>query len=111
MKKRSLLITLTLLLFGLSLFASAQEIIVIGGAKYAIHDVVKGETLYSLARRYGVTVDDIKGANKALADGLKAGTRIKIPVAGEAKSQSAFNQESARRAPLTRLPSAKHYTR
>ena len=95
MKKRSLLITLTLLLFGLSLFASAQEIIVIGGAKYAIHDVVKGETLYSLARRYGVTVDDIKGANKALADGLKAGTRIKIPVAGEAKSQSAFNQKSA----------------
>ena len=89
MKKRSLLITLTLLLFGLSLFASAQEIIVIGGAKYAIHDVVKGETLYSLARRYGVTIDDIKGANDVLADGLKAGQRIKIPV--EVKEQPAMD--------------------
>ena len=82
---------LTLLLFGAVSGISAQEIVVIGGAKYTIHDVVKGETLYSLARQYGVTVDDIKGANKALADGLKAGTRIKIPVAVEVKVQPASN--------------------
>ena len=80
---------LILLLFGAVSELSAQEIVVIGGAKYAIHDVVKGETLYSLARRYGVTVDDIKGANKTLADGLKAGTRIKIPVVEEQKRQPA----------------------
>ena len=71
---------LTLLFVGAVSSMSAQEIVVIDGAKYAIHDVVKGETLYSLARRYGVTVDEIKGANAALAGGLKAGQRIKIPV-------------------------------
>ena len=79
MKIRSWLITLTLLLVCTVSMSSAQEIVVIGGAKYTIHDVVKGETLYSLARRYGVTVDEIKGANAALAEGLKAGQRIKIP--------------------------------
>ncbi|MBR2859123.1 MAG: LysM peptidoglycan-binding domain-containing protein [Alistipes sp.] len=74
---------LTLLFVGAVSSMSAQEIVVIDGAKYAIHDVAKGETLYSLARRYGVTVDEIKGANAALAGGLKAGQRIKIPVKAE----------------------------
>ena len=78
MKIRSWLLTLLLICAVSSM--SAREIVVIDGAKYAIHDVVKGETLYSLARRYGVTVDEIKGANAALAEGLKAGQRIKIPV-------------------------------
>ena len=82
MKIRCRLITLTLLLFGAVSMLSAQEIVVIGGAKYSIHDVAKGETLYSLARHYGVTVDAIKRVNPSLADGLKAGQRIKIPVNG-----------------------------
>lgn len=86
MKIRCWLITLTLLLVGAVSSVSAQDVVVIGGVKYAIHDVVKGETLYSLARKYGVTVDDIKGANKALADGLKAGQRIKIPVKADVKA-------------------------
>ena len=80
MKNRSLLITLTFILLGAITAVSAQEIIVVGGVKYAVHDVVKGETLYSLARHYGVTVDDIKSANAILSEGLKAGQRIKIPV-------------------------------
>lgn len=79
MKIRSLLITLTFALCSSAFVGLAQEIVVIGGVKYAIHDVAKGETLYSLARRYGTTVDEIVGANEVLADGLKAGQRIKIP--------------------------------
>ena len=77
MKIRCLLLTLLLVCAVSSI--SAQEIVVIGGAKYAIHDVAKGETLYSLARKYGTTVDDIVKANEVLAEGLKAGQRIKIP--------------------------------
>ena len=80
MKIRSFIITLALFVFGAVSAVSAEEIVVIGGAKYTIHDVVKGETLYSLARHYGVTVDDIKGANAVLTEGIKAGQRIKIPV-------------------------------
>ncbi|MBE6194654.1 MAG: LysM peptidoglycan-binding domain-containing protein [Rikenellaceae bacterium] len=79
MKIRSFIVTLASILLGAVFAVSAQEIVVIGGAKYTIHDVAKGETLYSLAKQYGVTVDDIKAANASLVDGLKAGTRIKIP--------------------------------
>ena len=79
MKIRSLFTTLTLLLLCTTLSVSAQEVVIIGGVKYTIHDVVKGDTLYSLARKYGTTVDDIVAANSALRDGLKAGVRIKIP--------------------------------
>ena len=49
MKIRSWLLTLLLICAVSSM--SAQEIVVIDGAKYSIHDVAKGETLYSLARR------------------------------------------------------------
>ena len=83
MKIRSFLITLAFILFGAVCAVSAQDIIVVGGVKYFVHDVVKGETLYSLAKRYGVTVDDIVSVNATLADGLKAGQRIKIPVQSE----------------------------
>ena len=87
MKIRSLLTTLALTLATSTTAIFAQEIVVIGGTKYAIHDVAKGETLYSLARQYGVTVDDIKEANEVLVKGLKAGQRIKIPFS--AKLQNA----------------------
>lgn len=80
MKIRKLLFLLALVLLSTLTEALAQEVVVIGGAKYTIHNVVKGETLYSLARHYGVTVDDIKRSNKVLANGLKAGQRIKIPM-------------------------------
>ena len=85
MKIRTLLTTLAFSLC-LPLASLAQEIIVVGGVKYAVHDVAKGETLYSLARRYGTTVDEIVGANDILAEGLKAGQRIKIPYHAEEKS-------------------------
>lgn len=43
------------------------------------HKVVKGDTLYSLARRYGVTVDAIKKANNLADSSLRIGQRLKIP--------------------------------
>lgn len=82
MKIRSLLTTFILLALTAITSVSAQEMVVIGGVKYIIHDVVKGETLYSLAKRYGVTVDDIKRDNSSLVNGLKAGQRIKIAANG-----------------------------
>lgn len=89
MKIRSFLITLAFILFGAVCAVSAQDIVVVGGVKYFVHDVVRGETLYSLAKRYGVTVDDIVSVNAILADGLKAGQRIKIPVQSEVAENSA----------------------
>lgn len=94
MKIRSFLITLTLAFATATFDASAEELVVIGGVKYTIHDVAKGETLYSLSRKYGVTVDEIKSVNDILAAGLKAGQRIKIPVAKA--EEPAVEQKSVR---------------
>ena len=78
MKIRSLLIALVTV--GAVAMASAQDVVVVNGAKYTIHDVQRGETLYELSRRYGVTIEEITSANQVLSEGLKVGQRIKIPV-------------------------------
>ena len=74
MKIRSLLIALVSV--GAVAMASAQDVVVVNGVKYAIHDVQRGETLYALSRRYGVTIEEITSANQVLSEGLKVGQRI-----------------------------------
>lgn len=86
MKKSTIVIALLFALLVWVGMASAQEIVVVNGVKYRVHDVVKGETLYSLSRQYGVTVDEIIAANESLANGLKADTRIRIPLKGETQA-------------------------
>ena len=48
-------------------------------SEYSVHPVVSGETLYSLEQRYGVSHDDMLKFNPLLANGLKAGMKLKIP--------------------------------
>ena len=63
-------------------FATAQssaQVVYIDGAKYTIHTVVKGDTLYSLAKSHAVSIGDIAEANPILSEGLKIGQVIKIP--------------------------------
>lgn len=43
------------------------------------HRVAKGDTLFGLAKKYGVTVDQIKQANSMSDSGLKIGQKITIP--------------------------------
>ncbi|HEU4881689.1 MAG TPA: LysM peptidoglycan-binding domain-containing protein [Longimicrobium sp.] len=45
------------------------------------HVVQAGETLFGIARRYGVTVDAIRRANQMETDQVRAGQRIVIPPA------------------------------
>jgi LysM repeat protein len=47
-----------------------------------IHKVEAKETLFGIAKKYNVSVDDIKRANPELIDGLKEGMEISIPVKG-----------------------------
>lgn len=50
------------------------------GEKYFVmHKVIAGQTLYSLSRRYGTSVTDIKNKNAELANGLQVGQTILIP--------------------------------
>lgn len=50
-------------------------------ANFRTHKVARRETLYSLAKEYGVEVDDIKRYNKHLySEELQTGEEIRIPV-------------------------------
>ncbi|MDR2079415.1 MAG: LysM peptidoglycan-binding domain-containing M23 family metallopeptidase [Treponema sp.] len=56
-----------------------------GAPAYTEHRVVQGETLYSLARRYGLTLQALRELNGlSAAYVLKAGDRLRVP-AGEAR--------------------------
>jgi membrane-bound lytic murein transglycosylase D len=47
------------------------------------HTVRKGETLYRIATRYGLSVDDLKRANRIGRDGsLRVGQRLSLPESG-----------------------------
>ena len=66
------------------------------------HVVKKGETLYSIAEQYKVSVDDLKKTNHISRRGLKAGQEITIngagvsgPVAAVADKSAKKKQESA----------------
>lgn len=66
----------------------AIEIPVEGGDSLVPHTVAPKETLYSLSKQYGVSIDELIKANPALVDGLKAGQVIYIPVKGSTRSAS-----------------------
>lgn len=53
------------------------------------HVVVKGETLYSIARKYGTTVASIKGRNKFSSDTIHVGDSIRVLAGEREKAQSA----------------------
>ena len=75
--------TLALILTAAAFAVQAEttdRIVYINSTRHTIHNVAKGETLYSLARHYGVKIEELVAANPELADGLKAGQRLSIPL-------------------------------
>ena len=57
----------------------SAEKVVSGGKTYYMHEVQKGQTLYSIAKAYKVTILDIDRENVIPAGGLQAGQMLKIP--------------------------------
>jgi LysM repeat protein len=48
----------------------------IPGAVY--HDVVKGDTLFSISRKYGTTIDRIKALNNMTSDAIQLGQQLRV---------------------------------
>lgn len=48
-------------------------------AKPRVHKVVKGDTLYSLSKKYGVSIDALKEANGMTSSNISLGQRLTIP--------------------------------
>jgi LysM repeat protein len=52
---------------------------IINGKRFIIHQVVAGETLYGISKRYGVTLDQLLDVNAGADSGLEIGTMLKVP--------------------------------
>lgn len=65
----------------------SKVIVFISGKKYYIHTVTQGNTLYSIAKAYGVSEQEIKEHNPNLTAGLKIGQTIKVPVTEKSQAQ------------------------
>ena len=78
--------TLLTIAWGLSALAGGKSgtIVYINGAKYYIHTVQAGETLYGLSKTYGVDERVILENNPSIARGLQADANIRIPYVAEA---------------------------
>lgn len=65
-----------------------------------IHTVAQGETLYGLAKRYGVTVDELIAANPGADNGIKVGQQLHVPSSAvvESSGTTADASEQVRRA-------------
>lgn len=61
-----------------------------------IHEVQKGETLYSISRSYGVTVDSVKKLNGFSENDIKIGQKIKIPENDKTSSQNSSSSASSK---------------
>lgn len=66
------------------------------------HTVVKGETLYSISKKYDVTVEEIEKVNPILASGLKTNMELLIPVHIARIDQSNLREEENRAQQLLR---------
>ncbi|MFC5269883.1 LysM peptidoglycan-binding domain-containing protein [Adhaeribacter terreus] len=72
---------------GLSLLTISSPLLTQAGAgkmvqtdpKYITHKVVAGETLYSLSRKYGISVSEITKLNPEVKAGLKVGQTLRFP--------------------------------
>lgn len=76
----------------------SQTIVYINGAKYYIHTVRTGDTLFSLARTYGVSEQTILANNPALeGDRLNIAANIKIPCVVERRSDEFKSERKLRK--------------
>lgn len=82
--------------------------ITLNGAYYYLFTPKKGQTLYSVAKAYGVSVDDINSANILVKDnGLKVGQDIKIPAKKSAPVTTTLTTTPPAIKPPTVQPTAK----
>jgi len=72
----------------------SKEVTKVDGESFYVHRVEKGQTLYSIAKAYGIGVDQIIKYNADASNGLSIGQTLKIP-RNEAFSQIGTNEPIA----------------
>lgn len=87
MKRFCMLLTAAILVaLQAAAVGKSTTVVFINGAKYYVHTVAAGDTLYALAKTYGVTEQQIIDSNSGLnAATLKIDQTVKIPFVDEQK--------------------------
>lgn len=76
----------------------------------ASHKLKNGETLSSLSKKYGVSVEEIKRANGMKNDNLRAGENIKIPTKGTSSKASTAKKGTSKKSSAKKSTSSKKKT-
>ncbi len=71
-------------LFCATVYSNAQdlkenEIVVIKGEKFVLHQVRAGETIYSISKKYKIERSELQKYNPKISDGLNIGEVLKVP--------------------------------
>jgi ABC-type branched-subunit amino acid transport system substrate-binding protein len=74
----------------------SKEIVKVNGKLMYAHGVKKQETLYSISKAYKITIEELQKYNPALAEGLKEGTLLYIPVNPEQQVSEKGDQNPAK---------------
>ncbi len=61
------------------------------------HKVKSGENLTKIAKRYGVTVDQLRSANNISGDDIRAGQTLTIPSKSAKSGKKAYKKKRRRR--------------
>ena len=76
-----------------SVFKIAFSVLILSAVSHlysdSVHEVQTGDTLYSISKKYGVSVSAIQKANGFSDNGIKVGQKIKIPDATVSASATA----------------------
>lgn len=60
----------------------SDQIVSVKGEKMYVHNVKKGETIYSISKAYNISQEELQRRNPIFSDGLKEGQLLYIPVSG-----------------------------
>lgn len=92
--------------------AQAQEIKkeVRGEQEYAVYKVQKGETVFSIAKKYGISQDKFVESNPAVAQVIKANDIVYIPLKNKAKEMANIYKNANEEQPeeVTSIQYTKH---
>ncbi len=90
---RKLLLALALVALATARLSAQEEVRTVGGAKYIVHTVAAGETLFALGQHYAVPLGAITAANPGAGQGLSIGQVLLIPVAAQEKKELKYAPE------------------
>jgi len=82
----------------------STEKVVSGGRVYYMHEVQKNQTLYSIAKAYRVSVDDLSRENVIPPNGIQAGQMLKVPAPDQEGSATSQSRPPAQQAAAVTQP-------